>query len=510
MKKLLYALIAVFAIFVISCKDEKEEPIPEPPIEIDGPSIVAPSGTTVLVGGEVDMDFTIAADGNIGEVTVSASEGTATVDVGDVIGKTTGTVTVTYVAPLSDGEKTVTLKVKDAQTTPKEATSNATVVVGIKEASDSDLMVTQFASAPILDGQIDDMWITAQKLVSSTTVPSNKGARMTYYNADGLGEEALDIFEGYEGEESNFTMRSGIYGEDIYFLIEWEDDADSKDRQSWYFDAATKRWMGEHKYANAADDKFYEDKFSFIFPIGTVDGFDNETCYASCHSVSSIEKTGDKHTRHYLKTDGQKIDMWHWKRVRGTHNDRVDDQRIQYVAAPHTSSSNGRGGDPDSGGGARSGYSNNSQTLMITGTTTEVSVPKYVVPDGTDYYWIPEAQLGVEAKLVTAVDADGILTYDGGTIDPTGDAGYDQGTGSKRFPSILTRDFLGERADITIKASHTGTGWVAELTRKLDTGDPWDVVFDATAEQLRFGFAIFDNAAIAHGIKPGLTMKFEE
>ncbi|MCK5280688.1 MAG: hypothetical protein KAK04_19180, partial [Cyclobacteriaceae bacterium] len=379
---------------------------------LDAPSITAPTGTEVLVSEVVTMDFMITAPGTIAEVTVAASEGEATVELGDVIGKTSGTVTVTYTAPLSEGDKTVTLTVKDQQSTPKSVDGDATVAVSVKPESNGDLLVTQFAAAPTLDGQIDDMWITAQKLVSNTTVPSNKGARKTYYNADGLGEDALDIFEAYEGETNDFTMRSGIFGDDIYFLIEWEDAADSKDRQSWYFDAATKRWKGEHKYANAADDKFYEDKFAFLFPIGTVDGFDNETCYATCHTVSTIEKTGDKHTRHYLRTVDQKIDMWHWKRVRGTHNDRIDDQRIQYVAEPWNSSSNGRGGDPDSGGGSRSGYSDNKQTLN--NGVEDVSVPLYVVPGGTDYYWIPEAQLGVEAKLVTAVDADGILTYEGG------------------------------------------------------------------------------------------------
>jgi len=55
---------------------------------------------------------------------------------------------------------------------------------------------------------------------------------------------------------------------------------------------------------------------------------------------------------------------------------------------------------------------------------------------------------------------------------------------------------------------YTGTCWVAEVKRKLNTGDPWDVVFDPATE-LDFGFALFNNAAIAHGIKPGLIMKWE-
>ena len=374
--------------------------------------------------------------------------------------------------------------------------------------STSELLVKNFSEAPTMDGAIDDMWSTAQKLETSVVVPSSLGARNTYYNEDGIGEENLDIFEAYEGESIDFTMRSGTVGSDIYFLIEWDDADDSKDRQSWYFDATAKLWKQEHKYANAANDKFYEDKFAFLFPIGTVDGFSSSTCFASCHSTGgTITNPKDKHTRHYLKTAGQKIDMWHWKRVRGTHNDRVDDQRIWSVDAPFTSASNGRGGDPGvTGDGTQSGYSDNKQTLN--NGIADVSVPKYVVPGGTDYYWIPTADLGTTAKLVTAVDANGILTYSGGTINPAGDTGYDQGTGNKRFPSILTRDFLGARGDVEVKAEYTGTGWICEVKRKLNTGDADDVVFDPSAE-LPFGFAIFDNAAIAHAIKPGLTLIFE-
>ena len=145
----------------------------------------------------------------------------------------------------------------------------------------------------------------------------------------------------------------------------------------------------------------------------------------------------------------------------------------------------------------------------MTGTAVEVTVPLYIIPGGTDYYWIPVAQLGVEAKLVTHVATNGTLTLDGGaTINPN-DGGFEQGTGVNRVPSILTRDFTGGRADLEIKAVHTGTGWVAEVKRKLNTLDEDDVVFDITKE-FPFGFAIFNNAAIAHAIKPGLLMKFEQ
>lgn len=369
--------------------------------------------------------------------------------------------------------------------------------------STSELVVKKFSAAPTLDGEVDAIWATAKRLVGTCEVPS-LGNRMTYYNPDGQGvEENLGMFYPYSGETYDFTLRSGYVGDDIYFLLEWDDADDSKDRESWYFDSSLKKWKQEHKYANADNDKFYEDKFAFFFPIGTVDGFSSTTCYAACHTASSIEKDKDKLTRHYLKTAGQKIDMWHWKRVRGTYNDRVDDQRTIALDPPYTSSSNGRKGDEN----GDAGYAGNAQTLN--NGTEDVSVPEYIIPDMTDYYWISIDDVNDgTAKKVTAVDANGILTYEGGgTIDPSA-GGYEQGSGNKRFPSVITSAFTGARGDITVKATHTGTGWVCEFTRKLDTGDSDDVIFDPSAE-LDFGMAIFNNAAIAHGIKPGLKMSFE-
>ena len=368
--------------------------------------------------------------------------------------------------------------------------------------STTELLVKKFDTAPTLDGTIDDMWATAQTLTGTTEVPQ-LAARGTYLNGDGAGtEEALGLFYPYSGETYDFKLRAGYSGSDIYFLMEWDDAEDSKDRQSWYFDATDKLWKGEHKYANEANDKFYEDKFAILFPIGDVTGFSASTCYATCHQNLALEKAKDKHTRHYLTTDGEKIDMWHWKRVRGTYLGQVDDQKMVYAAATG-SSANGRKGDATGSGG----YSNNSQTLN--NGTADISVPKYVIPNKTDYYWISQDDIdNGTAKLVTAVDGNGVLTFAGGTIDPS-TGGYEQGTGTKRFPSVTTKAFTEGRGDISIKAVYTGTGWICEFTRKLNTGDADDVVFNV-AEELDFGLAIFNNAAIAHGVKPNLKIKFEQ
>ena len=372
--------------------------------------------------------------------------------------------------------------------------------------STSELLVKKFTGAPVLDAGIDDMWGTAQTLVGVAEVPK-LSARMTYLNSDGAGtEEQLGLFEPYGGDKFNFKLRSGYFNDKIYFLMEWDDPTDSKDRQSWYFDGTDSRWKQEHKYANNNNDKFYEDKFAFLFPIGEVDNFNSSTCYATCHTVSTIATDKDKHTRHYLKTSGQLVDMWHWKRDRGTYAGQVDDQQMKYVAPPYDSGSNGRGGD-DTGD---AGYGNNSQILTITGTTDDVSVPLYVIPGQTDYYWISIDDIANQtAKLITAVAADGVLTLaSGAKIDPA-TGGFEQGNGNMRMPSITTKAFTLGRADIDIKATHTGSGWVCEFTRDMVTGDADDVVFDITKE-LWFGLAVFENAAIAHAIKPNLLMKFEQ
>jgi len=368
--------------------------------------------------------------------------------------------------------------------------------------SSTELLVKKFSTAPTLDATIDEMWATAQKLVGTTEVP-NLAARGTYLNGDGEGiEEDLGLFDPYTGETYDFTMRAGYTESDIYFLLEWDDAADSKDRQSWYFDADDNLWKGEHKYANNDNDKFYEDKFAFLFPIGTVEGFNASTCYATCHQNLTLENPKDKHTRHYLTVDGQKIDMWHWKRVRGTYLGQVDDQMMTYADATG-SAANGRHGDEN----GEAGYASNSQTLN--NGIADVSVPLYVIPDKTNYYWISQDDIDDgTAKLITAVDSLGMLTYDGGTIDPS-TGGYEQGTGNKRFPSVTTKAFTLGRADINISATHTGTGWICEFTRKLNTGDPDDIVFNIE-EEVAFGLAIFNNAAIAHAIKPNLNLKFEE
>jgi len=370
--------------------------------------------------------------------------------------------------------------------------------------STTDLLVKTFDVAPSLDGTIDDMWNTAQTLVGTAIVPDAGSRAGADFNNDGSAGP-VGVFDPYTNESNEFKLRAGVKGDMIYFLLEWDDAEDSKDRQSWYFDANAGLWKGEHKYANDDNDKFYEDKFAFLWAATDVQGFEASTCYATCHTGLSLVNTTDKTARHYLNNAGEVVDMWHWKRVRCAVEPTVlDDQQMIYKDATGNSDVNGRTGDE-----GVAGYHGNSQTLQLDGTGTAVSVPLYVIPGETNYAYITKDQIDAgTAKMIVAVASDGTLTdEDGGLIDAS-DAAYAQGSGNKRIPSVWIENFTGSKADISTVAVHTGTGWIAEFSRELDTGNTDDVKFDITKD-FPFGLALFNNAAIAHEIKTNLIMKFE-
>ena len=374
-------------------------------------------------------------------------------------------------------------------------------------SSTDELLVKKFSTAPTFDGDIDAVWSEARPLVNRATV-SGAGDREITLNKSSNGDlslEPTDLMAPYLGESYSYSLRGGHDGEYLYLLFEWEDDTDSQDRESWFFNPVTSQWQQENKYANHKNDKFYEDKFGFMFPIGNPEGFADNTCFATCHGSLADPQPGEKVTRHYMKNEGELTDFWHWKRDRHALAEACDDGFVQWEDDFGMASANGRKNDANS----ISPYANN-QTFedAITG----MKGPKYVIPNRENYYWIAQSEIDAgTAKAVTAIALDGTITHEGGIIDPNGDPAYSQGFGSKRMPSIIINP-AGQGADgrseVRVKAKHIGSGWQLEIMRKLTTGDPTDADF-APGQSIPFGLAIFNNAAIGHGQTNFLTMTIE-
>lgn len=361
----------------------------------------------------------------------------------------------------------------------------------------TDLISVKTGTPPSIDGTIEAMWNNSPKLQFTTAVPEVTG----------------DVFRGYTGNIiPSVTLRSAYDATNIYFLLEWTDPTQSLSRLPWYFDPASQQWAQEKGAPTFSASgaiirpAFYEDKVGFLWNINnSVSGWNTATCYKSCHTGLPAS---DGSSRHFTNTASEKIDMWHWKSVRGGVNGafQFEDQN-QINKYP-----NGRQGDP-----GNDVYANNVQSLVITGSSpaVTVSVPKYVIPAKSNYGWILNSEITAgTAKTITAVSATGVLTLsDGSTIDPTVGTDYQRiglGIGAKSIPGLTINAYTGSRGDISCKAVYTGSGWILEFTRALKTTDDiYDVDFSSLADQY-FGIGIFENAQIAHSIKPNLVLKFKK
>jgi hypothetical protein len=358
----------------------------------------------------------------------------------------------------------------------------------------TDLVAVKTSTPPTIDGTIDPMWASLPELQFSTAVPEVTG----------------DVFRGYTGNVIPWVKMKAAYdASNIYFLIQWADPTKSLSRSPWYFNPTTKRWaqeLGTFDFTtNPYRPPFYEDKVAFLWNIGnSVSGWNSGTCYKSCHTGLPA---ADLSSRHYTNFSTEKIDMWHWKSVRGGVNaaNQIHDQ-YQDNTYP-----NGRKSDP-----GVDVYQNNTQTLNQPGVGS-VSVPKYIIPGRSDYGWIMNAEVTAgTAKLIIAIDANGVLTLsDATTIDPNVGTDYQRigtGVGPKAIPGVTLNDsYTGSMGDILCKAVYTaGTGWIMEFKRALKTSDAvYDVDFSGLEDQY-FGFAVFENAQIAHSIKANLVLKFKK
>lgn len=381
---------------------------------------------------------------------------------------------------------------------------------GVGESAE-ELLVKRFSVAPNFDGEIDAVWAEARPLVNKAIV-SPAGDRIITLNTINSGTntsiEPTDLFDPFTGEIYKYSLRGGHDGTDLYLLFEWEDDTDSKDRESWYFDPVTSTWKQHNKYANHKNDKYYEDKFAMMFPIGSVAGFDTGTCTVTCHANLTDPQPGQKTTRHYMQNNNELADLWHWKRNRNVLSQSVDDGYVRDGDGKEgTAAANGRKGDE--------GIKMYDDKPIFTDDVTGMKGPKWVKKGQSNYYWITLDELASgAAQTVTGVAVDGTLSLsDGTTINPNDDlAAYAAGSGSKRFPSITINpggagnDF---RSDTQVRAKHVGSGWQIEIKRKLNTGDPTDAVF-APGTSMPFGLAIFNNAAIGHAMSNFLTMTIEQ
>jgi len=422
------------------------------------------------------------------------------------------------------------------------------VIINSAAAGSSLTLTTvKTGTAPVIDGIIDPAWSIAPKLQVTPQVP----------------DPGNGTFEGYIGLSYNVTLQSMYDANYIYFLVQWNDPDESLLNTPVAYEPATQSWVRQASNyvfdinGNIASIPFNEDKFGFQWNIGnSIALFQSLSCYATCHlntATQSISSTGALITtqpgaggNHYTNGPEEKADLWHIHLMQDQAYGFADDDYIDWSGGQINT--NGRHSDGALITSTTAGvptYSKvpgsvtNTQTLTVTGASTTVTVPAWVVKGQSNAYALltPNITPGVKvtaltgvtaedgttpALMVTAVDAAGVLTLSDGTIiDPTASTNYNvvtdangniTGVGPNAIPGLIMQKYQGGRSDIPFKAIYKGSGWVLELKRALTTSDvaiKQDVDFGPLTD-VNFGIAVFNKANTAHAIMPGLTLHFQK
>jgi len=273
-------------------------------------------------------------------------------------------------------------------------------------------------------------------------------------------------------------LKSVYFGGKVYFLAQWADGDDSKDRFPWVFNATAGKWEQKGNLTSGHENTYYEDQFAMMWDIGgSVTGFGGP---------DGIGPTITDHAG-LLYTNGptEMADIWQWKRVGTGSVNQTDDQYLNNSNGPGWPDG-GRHNDPEISGG----YSNSNQTLTYEDNAAlQASVPRAWVPaaSGDDNYWIRKSDLGFRAYNITKVWTNGTMQDERGA--------YILNT-TARIPGILVAPIVGDRGNLTASAVWSGGSWTMELARDLVTGSQYDVQFSDTGASAiyDFGLAAFNNS----------------
>lgn len=415
-------------------------------------------------------------------------------------------------------------------------TKNDQVIIPDSGTASTTLVSLKTTTAPTIDGVIDPIWANATKLSVTPTVP----------------DPGNNLFSGYIGTTYSATLRSMYDDQNIYFLVEVVDANKNVKNAPWYFNPTTKLWAQEPNSRSfdasgvLVREGYGQDKFAMLWNIdNSTAKFAAQTCYASCHvftpyidysGVTPVAKSNAASGNHYTNGVNEKIDMWWAHPDRGLAFGNMDDNYQDWAGGPGVvnlvgGSGNGRHFDdlvvsgasatwpyaPTYTADATQGSFTNKQTLKLDGTGSSVSVPMWVIPNSTgDNIKVTDTIAGGTAVRITGVSSTGVLTYTGGSIDPTVGTDYQRigdpvtgGLGPKCISSTIVSPILRGRADISCTSVYTGTGWIYEFKRKLKTGDilKQDIDFTSLQDQ-PFGVAVWNNANYQHGIQPNLLLTF--
>ena len=309
------------------------------------------------------------------------------------------------------------------------------------------LTARKAAAAPVLDGAVDTAWEALPALSFKAVGGRN-----------------------FPGGATEATLRALYTSDTLYLMLQYKDATESEQRAPWQKqDDGSWKKLSDPADKGGDNNLYYEDKFAVIWDINSP-SFAQQGCMSACH-LGEGKPYGNK----YVKEEGARLDLWHWKGVRTGTVGQVDDQ---YVDATRYDKEKvpeaGRKSDPKTGGG----YTDN--------VAEDKKGPKFALKGdkGAPPYWILEQEK-----------------------QPLDATKYKAGD---EVPGILVSAFTGDRGEISARFRYHNGIRTVEIARKLVTGSEFDVQFSDLKKEYPFGVALFDNAQVRHAFSTGVfRLKFE-
>lgn len=258
---------------------------------------------------------------------------------------------------------------------------------------------------------------------------------------------------GFHAGATRANIRALYNDQYIYLKIDWEDATYNRLYRPWI--KTDTGWM--HLNPGGSDEKIYnEDKMALLFPIHKNSDFQKFGCSTFCHNNEK-----NSFGMHWTPPDCP-LDVWHWKSVRTDPLGHVDDK--YWLGTGEISPDiEARHGDP-----GESSYANN----MVEGVSNPI-----MLPSGYDSILMGALVLS-KSEIYTKAASEKM---------PVGSA----------VPGVIISEIQGDRADILCRSRYREGSWTVYVARKLDTGSPYDVLFQPGGEY-DFAMAAFDHSSFRH------------
>ena len=278
---------------------------------------------------------------------------------------------------------------------------------------------------------------------------------------DGVWREVTAVAVPMEGKEQfagkklSVTAKAVYTDENVYVLVWWPDATHSVTKGSWQFDGKSwSRLKGD------------EDRLALVFEVTRIEQFATKGCAVMCHVPAG---SATKYGKYGTKTEAEKGDLWHWKAARSAPYGHADDG---WVTVPAGGKS-GRLNDAGKGGDFTNETKDKAKPVFMRDPAKPASAPGFLLKE----------------EAVEITDYSGFKAGD-------------------VVPHRLPQRPEGSRFDVKAVSRYVPGSWTLMLSRKLNTGNEDDVVFNPRREY-SFGIAVFDDSGDEHSYDSEvLTLRF--